>query len=318
MSAQRALRGHDPPPPLRGRGHAFRHRVAMAYLDLDELPRAARRPRSSRAARRSCASAAPTTSATRGAARRRRARRSSASGRAPRPTARSACSPTCARSGTASTRSASTTASTATASASRPSSPRSRTRRGASATPTSLRRGDGQRVLRGGHEKALHVSPFMGMDQRYRWRAAEPGDAARVHIESREDGERAFDAHARPAAPADSARLRRCCATRRDAARPRADLRARARLKLKGVPCHRARRWRMTEPSRAGSRSACSRGSATGSLTVVEDGRRHGSAAGAPHAIVHVALAARCGRRCCAAAAGSPRPTSTGCGTRPT
>jgi hypothetical protein len=40
----------------------------------------------------------------------------------------------------------------------------------------------------------MHVSPFMGMDQRYTWKAAEPGPTASVHIESHERGEKVFDA----------------------------------------------------------------------------------------------------------------------------
>jgi DUF1365 family protein len=42
--------------------------------------------------------------------------------------------------------------------------------------------------------KALHVSPFMGMEQEYVCRAARPGRTLSVHIESREAGQRAFDA----------------------------------------------------------------------------------------------------------------------------
>jgi DUF1365 family protein len=58
-----------------------------------------------------------------------------------------------------------------------------------------LRRGRGDEdVLRGSFDKALHVSPFMGMDQRYAWRAPAPGAMASVHIESSEAGEKAFDA----------------------------------------------------------------------------------------------------------------------------
>jgi uncharacterized protein len=52
------------------------------------------------------------------------------------------------------------------------------------------------------HEKAMRVSPFMGMDQRYRVSVAPPGPTLSVHIESREHGARAFDAtlklHRRP------------------------------------------------------------------------------------------------------------------------
>lgn len=48
--------------------------------------------------------------------------------------------------------------------------------------------------VRGAVDKELHVSPFMGMDHRYRWTAPEPGATASVHIESHRGGERAFDA----------------------------------------------------------------------------------------------------------------------------
>jgi DUF1365 family protein len=49
-------------------------------------------------------------------------------------------------------------------------------------------------------DKALHVSPLMGMDQTYAFRADEPGERLAVHIESRpaagdgEHGGRSFDA----------------------------------------------------------------------------------------------------------------------------
>ncbi len=46
----------------------------------------------------------------------------------------------------------------------------------------------------GGFDKVLHVSPFMGMDQRYEWRAPAPGATLSVHIESSEHGRRVFDA----------------------------------------------------------------------------------------------------------------------------
>jgi DUF1365 family protein len=47
---------------------------------------------------------------------------------------------------------------------------------------------------RGRPEKALHVSPFMGMDHDYDVRASTPGRTLSVHIESRRHGELAFDA----------------------------------------------------------------------------------------------------------------------------
>jgi DUF1365 family protein len=42
--------------------------------------------------------------------------------------------------------------------------------------------------------KELHVSPFMGMDHEYEVRASVPGETASVHIESRREGRVAFDA----------------------------------------------------------------------------------------------------------------------------
>jgi hypothetical protein len=53
---------------------------------------------------------------------------------------------------------------------------------------------DGSTVLRGSFAKELHVSPFMGMDHRYDARASEPGRTLSVHIESARNGATAFDA----------------------------------------------------------------------------------------------------------------------------
>ncbi len=51
------------------------------------------------------------------------------------------------------------------------------------------------RVLAGGGmRKALHVSPFMGMDHCYEWRLTAPAQTLSVHIESHRDGRLAFDA----------------------------------------------------------------------------------------------------------------------------
>jgi uncharacterized protein len=50
------------------------------------------------------------------------------------------------------------------------------------------------RILEGAMDKALHVSPFMEMDQRYEVRATDPAATLSVHIASHQDGERAFDA----------------------------------------------------------------------------------------------------------------------------
>ena len=42
--------------------------------------------------------------------------------------------------------------------------------------------------------KAMHVSPFLGMDHEYSIHANVPGDHLTVHIENRRSGERVFDA----------------------------------------------------------------------------------------------------------------------------
>jgi uncharacterized protein len=46
----------------------------------------------------------------------------------------------------------------------------------------------------GAFPKALHVSPFFGMDQTYTWRASEPGEDLVVNIANHEGGRRVFDA----------------------------------------------------------------------------------------------------------------------------
>jgi uncharacterized protein len=92
-----------------------------------------------------------------------------------------------------------------------------------------------------GFDKSLHVSPFMGMDQSYSWRAPAPGPTLSVHIESSEHGTRVFDA---------TLGLRRIALDSRSLARitarhPAATLRMQAliyghavALKLRGVPVH--------------------------------------------------------------------------------
>jgi hypothetical protein len=47
------------------------------------------------------------------------------------------------------------------------------------------------RLIRGGFEKELHVSPLMGMDHSYELRISEPGERLSVHIESSATGEHA-------------------------------------------------------------------------------------------------------------------------------
>lgn len=97
-------------------------------------------------------------------------------------------------------------------------------------------RHDGGQVVAGQSNKALHVSPFMSMEQRYTWRATVPGPTLSVHIENDQAGERAFDA---------TLGLRRVPLTRRALTRVTPPVGVLARiyahalvLKLKGVPVH--------------------------------------------------------------------------------
>jgi len=55
-------------------------------------------------------------------------------------------------------------------------------------------RRDGSRLIAGEFGKELHVSPFFGMDHRYHARAAVPGPALSVHIENEHRGAIVFDA----------------------------------------------------------------------------------------------------------------------------
>ncbi len=97
-------------------------------------------------------------------------------------------------------------------------------------------------MLAGQFDKALHVSPFMGMDHRYDARAALPAQTLSIHISSSRAGATAFDA---------TLALRRRELTRASIARitaryPLATVRVLALiyahalgLKLAGVPVHR-------------------------------------------------------------------------------
>ncbi len=92
-------------------------------------------------------------------------------------------------------------------------------------------------VLGGDFDKALHVSPFMGMNHRYEWRMTAPAQTLSVHISSRQEGRVAFDA---------TLSLRRRELTRASLAkltvttlRTLVAIYAQAALlKLKGVPAH--------------------------------------------------------------------------------
>jgi DUF1365 family protein len=45
-----------------------------------------------------------------------------------------------------------------------------------------------------GHEKRLHVSPFLPMEMRYRWRLSAPGEQLSVHVETEHHDKIALDA----------------------------------------------------------------------------------------------------------------------------
>ena len=94
-----------------------------------------------------------------------------------------------------------------------------------------LQRAGDSPVLRGAFGKELHVSPFLGMEHSYDWRATEPGETLSVHIAADD----AFDA---------TLSLRRRPLTRRGLVaaswRVTALIYAHAaRLKLARVPVHR-------------------------------------------------------------------------------
>jgi DUF1365 family protein len=56
--------------------------------------------------------------------------------------------------------------------------------------------GNADHVLESRHAKAMHVSPFMPMEMTYRWRVATPGERLTVAIENRDAaGALVFDAH---------------------------------------------------------------------------------------------------------------------------
>jgi len=99
----------------------------------------------------------------------------------------------------------------------------------------------GSAVVHGAFDKQLHVSPFFGMDHRYRARASTPGPTLSVHIENEHRGTTVFDAtlrlHRRELTPASAARM--------SAAHPAASLRVLALiyghalgLRLKGARLH--------------------------------------------------------------------------------
>lgn len=97
------------------------------------------------------------------------------------------------------------------------------------------------RVLRGGADKALHVSPFLGMEHHYELSFGEPGRTLSVHIENHTRDGVAFDA----TLALERRELTRASLARATARYPAATIRLLGliylngiRLKLKGVTVH--------------------------------------------------------------------------------
>ena len=111
-------------------------------------------------------------------------------------------------------------------------------------------------VMRDTMDKVFHVSPFIGMDNRYDWRVTEPSNRLLVHIDERDEtGSQVFDAtlslERRELTPARLARVL--------ARFPATSLRVVAliywnalRLKLKGAPYFRHPEARRRDEPRAG------------------------------------------------------------------
>jgi uncharacterized protein len=101
------------------------------------------------------------------------------------------------------------------------------------------------RVLAGSFPKALHVSPFMAMDHRYEWRISAPAQTLSVHIASNRAGQLAFDATlSLRRRELSRASLPRLAAT---TLRTLASIYTHAALlKLKGVPVHARPRAELT------------------------------------------------------------------------
>lgn len=104
-----------------------------------------------------------------------------------------------------------------------------------------LRR-EGRAVMRDTMQKAFHVSPFIGMDNRYDWRVSDPDERLLVHIDECDPGgRRVFDA----TLSLERRALSRAQLTRTLLRFPAASIRVVSliywnslRLKLKGAPYH--------------------------------------------------------------------------------
>ena len=149
----------------------------------------------------------------------------------------------------------------------------------------------GARIIQGGMDKALHVSPFMEMDQRYEVRATEPAATLSVHISSHQEGERAFDATLaleRRELTARTLAESTAASPREHAADARPHLRPRHRALAAPGPARRPPGARMTERTARRIALTLLRRIHVGRLTVVEGERRTVIGEGAPQATIVV------------------------------
>ena len=268
-ASTRARSATGAPSPAR----SGRHRLALAYIDLDELPRPARRPADAvtrpgllRFRRRDylgdprsrwtppSATASPSSAAHRPDGPIRLLTQLRSYGLCFNPVSFYYCLDARRRARR------------------RRSWPRSPTPRGASATPTCCAATPMSRpgCCSGRFAKELHVSPFMGMDHVYEARATAPGPTLSVHIESRRGGTDGVRRDAGDAAPRADPGQRGPDVSALSAGhgpRPGADLRPRGRPQ--------ARRRPRPPPSPGGSMTAGDRpGDAAGRAVRARGGWR--------------------------------------------
>jgi DUF1365 family protein len=118
-------------------------------------------------------------------------------------------------------------------------------------------------VLAGDFAKSLQVSPFMGMDARYEWRLTEPGQTLSVHIASSREGLPVFDA----TLSMRRQQLTSSTLARMSARYPAASLRTLAliygqalRLKLRGAPTYPHPKRRALAGEEGGARAVTASG----------------------------------------------------------
>ncbi len=280
------------------RSDAFTHGLVLAYIDLDELPRAARGPASPQGDPGWSGSVVATTTATPLSPWRRRSRRDASASPAPVPGAPIRLLTQLRSFGLCFNPVSFYYCFDATGER------LEHVLAEVTNTPWGERHayvlsaGPGSVGALDGHlPKRLHVSPFMAMEQRYRWHVGVPSKQLAVHIENQRHGTSAFDVtllltpkavDGRIAAPGHRA------LSRGDTTGPRPDLRARPRVEAArsaGPSSSFAGNLMSPRLARTISRWVLSQ-IRVGSLVVVENGRRRTYGSGHPSATVEVHSAA--------------------------